>query len=288
MLRSIHLIVLSIAPVALFSQDSFTSNLTVRGEWNAITSWTSSGTDTDGIPDNDDEVTILSGDTIDLLHDQEVKTLTINNGGVLNHTNGNQIDVYGNYTNNGIQEGGNAESDLSFVTSGSILTGNGIIRNKGELKINANLTLSNFADLTIATETEINFDGAYTVTNNGTIAINDNLNGFSNCSWIQGTGAILKFGHNSTPLKGGLNLDCSTHQNTFIYNKNGNHDSIAPVTYHHLTIDISNTNKEAHLKNNIIVLGNLTINKGHLTTHAETVLTVTGTTIINTGGTLGF
>ena len=50
MLRSIHLILLSITPITLLSQDSFTSNVTARGEWNVITSWTSSGTDSDGIP----------------------------------------------------------------------------------------------------------------------------------------------------------------------------------------------------------------------------------------------
>jgi hypothetical protein len=289
MLRSFHFIALTILPFLLVGQDTFTSNANGRGPWHFAENWTRVGiADADGIPDSDDRVIISSGDTIDLERDEEVNTLTINSNAVLNHRTGNKITVNGNYTNNGIQQEGSGGSDLIFATDGIFIDGSGSISNAGEVIIAANLTIAATADLTIELGTEINFIGPHTVTNNGILDINDNFNGFAGCSWIQGTGSSIKFGHNSTPLNGAGSLDCSTNMNSFIYDKNNKHDSIAPVTYYHLTIDIANTTKVAHVKNDITVIGDLTINSGRLTTHSGKTLTVNGNTTLNTGGTLMF
>ncbi len=289
MLRSIHFIALSILPSLLVGQDTFTSNVNGRGPWDLSENWNRTGVaDADGIPDSDDHVIISTGDTIDLERDEEVKRLTISNGAVLNHTTANKITVYGNYTNNGIQQEGSASSDLIFTTDGTSIDGTGIIANTGEVIIAANLTIAASADLTLALGTELNFIGAYTVTNNGALDINDNFNGFVGCSWIQGSESSIKFGHNSVPLNGAGTLDCSTNVNSFTYDKNNVHDSLAPVSYYHLTIDIANTTKMAHVKNDITVNGDLTINSGCLTTHSGITLTVNGTTTLNTGGTLMF
>ncbi len=270
------------------AQGTFTSNVTDRGNWNVSGSWTlTSGSDVDGIPDSDDDVTIINGDTIDLVSDEEVSTLTIDAGGVLMHSNNDQISVYGNYTNNGVQDGGNNGSDLLFITAGSVLDGSGIISNDGDIHINANLTIATTANLNIESGTETAFNGAHTVTNNGTIDINDDLTGFAGCTWTQGLNSVLKFGNNSIPVTDGT-LDCSTNANTFFYDKGNTHDSILPIDYHHLTIDISNTNRAANAKNDFTVNGNLTINSGRIMTNSGVTLTVSGTTTINTGGTLGF
>ncbi|RCK73120.1 MAG: Cell surface protein [Ignavibacteriae bacterium] len=80
------IIFLFLASQTVFSQGVF--NSAQSGNWNSASTWTLvSGSDSDGIPDSDDDATILNGHTVSIVASQSIKNLTINNGGVLQGPN---------------------------------------------------------------------------------------------------------------------------------------------------------------------------------------------------------
>lgn len=73
---------LFLASQVVFSQGVF--NSAQSGNWNVASTWTLvSGSDSDGIPDSDDDVIILGGHIVSLPASANVKNITINGGGSL-------------------------------------------------------------------------------------------------------------------------------------------------------------------------------------------------------------
>ncbi len=117
-----------------FSQGVFNSNQS--GNWNVTSTWTLvSGSDSDGIPDSDDDATILNGHTVSLVASASIKNLTINNGGSLIGPNTGTtiyyLRIYGtSLVNNGTLGGSPAGTRLGLepANSGGTVTisGSGI------------------------------------------------------------------------------------------------------------------------------------------------------------------
>ena len=75
---------------------SFSSRAT--GNWNVATTWTlTSGSDADGIPDTDDNVTVGSNHAIVLVSATTITSLTMNSGSI---TGANTLTITGNFTMN--------------------------------------------------------------------------------------------------------------------------------------------------------------------------------------------
>ena len=117
----------------LQAQAVFESN-TANGDWDAAGSWTLiSGSDADGIPDANDDVTILAGDQINVEPSGTVTIDDITVTGTLNFgSNGRTLQVDGNMTMNGT----------------SAITGNNG-GNTRVLSVSGNLTISTGASATI-------------------------------------------------------------------------------------------------------------------------------------------
>jgi hypothetical protein len=122
----------------LFVQFSFGQgvfNSAATGAWNVAGSWTLvSGTDSDGIPDSDDDVTVLNGHVINLPASVNAKNVTVNLGGaIIGPNTGSTIyylRVYGtSLINNGTLGGTFQGTNLGFEPANSTgtvtLTGSG-------------------------------------------------------------------------------------------------------------------------------------------------------------------
>lgn len=121
----------------LFVQFSFGQgvfNSAASGAWNVAGSWTLiSGSDTDGIPDSDDDVTVLNGHVINLPLSVSGKNVTVNSGGTIIGPNiGTTIyylRVYGtSLINNGTLGGADAGTRLGLepANSGGTVTLSGL------------------------------------------------------------------------------------------------------------------------------------------------------------------
>ncbi len=112
----------------LFVQFSFGQgvfNSAASGAWNSAGSWTLvSGSDADGIPDSDDDVTILNGHVIDLSESANAKNVTINSGGRIIGPNAAStiyyLRIYGSsLINNGTLGGADAGTRLGLEPANS-------------------------------------------------------------------------------------------------------------------------------------------------------------------------
>ncbi|MBI1769315.1 MAG: S-layer family protein, partial [Bacteroidetes bacterium] len=110
-----------------FGQGNFNSAAT--GNWNAAGSWTLvSGVDGDGVPDANDNVTILNGHNITVNVASNVNTFIINSGGTITATNAltattppNTVNSGGTYIHN--QNGGTIPTATWGATSTCSITG---------------------------------------------------------------------------------------------------------------------------------------------------------------------
>lgn len=126
----------------VYSQASFRSN-TTSGNWNASGSWTLlSGEDSDGVPDADDNVTIRSGDQINIRNgNQACSDLSI--VGNLNYTRNRTLTVNGNLV----------------MSESATLTGDNAAR---VLDVSGTFTVSSGANVSISGQ-DITIDGLTTI-----------------------------------------------------------------------------------------------------------------------------
>lgn len=238
---------------------TFNSNAT--GQFNSAASWVlTGGADADGIPDVNDDVTILTGHVITCSSvataNSIVAGITINLGGTLTVSSPRTLSIWGNYQNNGTESG-----------NGSIIykpTASTTISGSGTFSATLGYTWSAGADRTINAGTVIN-KGSTTlsiqsaiVTNLGTITV---LNAAASGTglFVNGTGATLTIRIGSA--FSGAKLDASAANNTvilayyslFVINPLGG-------VYHHLTIGGTGS---LRLSANLTVNGNFVINGGN-------------------------
>ena len=247
-MKKILLFVLAFSIKTGMHAATFTS--IASGNFNASTTWSFTGTDTDGIPDQTDDVTITAGRTVTLNSTANAKTLTINATGVL-AMNNNQMLVWGNFTNNGSTSGNGTWQFRSLGT----FSGNGISNNG---------TIYFFSTYTIAAGVSISKPGyivvSYncTVTNKGSINLTANgvLNIYSGGKWINSTGSTLAVSGNV--INSGI-IDASAVPNNFIYNTAAYNSVMGTnATYYNLTLNSSIAATKS-ITGNLTVLNNLTI-----------------------------
>lgn len=229
----------------------------VTAPWTSASSWVFTG-DADGIPDADDNVTILSSETITWNANISCNNLTVN--GVLHHNTASTVRtlyIYGNYILNGSEAGSGA---YSFQGSGNSISGTGSFNAYTRWTISANTTIQSNV---VATKMyAVKFYGGADVTNFGNITLTSTAEYAPGSVWINGTGSTLTIRTGDIMTNG--TLDVSSNVNTFSPNYTIGAD-IVPATFnntcHHFVIG---GNKPVRLSTNMQVNGNMTLQSGAL------------------------
>lgn len=232
------------------------------GTWSAPATWTiTSGTDGDGKPDNDDDVTINAGHVIALSAAETAKTL-LNNGTI--QGNANKLNMYGNFNNNGSVSG---LSYLYFWTASTFST-SVVFNGATNWWVSKNLTISSGGAISLSGIT-INA----TVTNLGSFNVQGNFSMSSTGKWINSTASTLTLSAMSSTV--GV-LDASATGNTVIY-KGTLIKKVINSTYYNLTL-LGATSTTRTAQGNLTVLNDLTIGSasGHVFNLNNFNLTVGG------------
>jgi hypothetical protein len=229
-----------------------TFNSAMTGNWGTAATWTVTGVDADGIPDIDDDVTILAGHTItNNLAIARCLSLNLNVNGTL-ALNGLNMRIYGNFNKSGIMTGSGA---FFFYNTGTI-TATTTISNIGGWYFYGNTTIS--AGTLIQKQNTFTINAGATVTNNGTVRLTNGSLTLSG-SWINGAGSLLDIARSIT---GSGLFNCSANANTVSYNSNlSTTIRCNNATYYNLTLNTGPAITKA-MNNNLTVLNNLTINAG--------------------------
>lgn len=214
------------------------------GTWSAPATWSFTGTDADGIPDSDDDVTIVSSHSITLTSASNFKTLTIQASAILNG-NGQTLRSYGDVNNNGTLTG----TITYLVMAPTVFYSSTSINAPGNWYTYANFTIA--AGTTINKQNYIYANNSSIITNLGSVKMSGgSVTLYSSSSWINGVNSSLEI---SAALGGNLNFNFTATGNTIIYNSVS---TILSKTYYNLTLS-GGGNKI--LQGNTVVTNNLTL-----------------------------
>lgn len=260
-----------------FAQGNFQSNAT--GNWNVAGTWTLvSGADADGIPDANDNATILSPHTVSLVGASAATAVTIDLGGTLN-TNGNTLTASGNFTLNGTWSG---TGTVTLTGAATTISGAGSSTGASSLSITTGAK-SIVAGSNLSFAGNVAITGAITATNNGDVSIAGNLTGsVAGSTWLNAASSNLSIG--GALLATGT-LTATANPNTVNYNGTAAlNQTVKGTTYHHLSVTRGASNA-ALITAATTLNGDLLVASGTLDARGVNV-TVNGTTTL--GGTLTF
>jgi hypothetical protein len=209
----------------LFSQGVYES--IADGEWNDVSTWNRvSGTQTGpDYPELDDDATIKDGHDVistGTNNDISVNDLTIESTGTLT-INDLQIDLFidGDINLYGsINSTSGNPNKVYLQTNNKTLDGDGLVDMKGgdQLIIEVDCNFVVGSDLTFDL-TQINLGGNTTMTNNGTVNLNQNIaktGGGASAVWVQNANSILNVGGSFN-----VNIDVSANAVPNDVNYNG-------------------------------------------------------------------
>ena len=167
-----HLITVEAGEVVLKSGAGTAGTITARatGDWNLASTW-----DCNCVPDFEDDVIIPSGFTVTVDAAAECNNITIETGGTLDHSGATTLQVYGNWTNNGIYSSGSGTIEFTgsadaVIGGSSTTTFSNFILNKGS-DVTTDLTVK--TDITI---TDLTFENGVLDIESGTTDIADIVN----------------------------------------------------------------------------------------------------------------
>ncbi|MBX7093214.1 MAG: hypothetical protein K1X56_00710 [Flavobacteriales bacterium] len=227
---------------------TFTSNGT--GAWDQPGTWIFSG-DANGIPDADDDVTILSGHVVTVGGgiNGNCLTLTVNNGG--NIAIGSAVlYIWGDYTNNGIESSSGA---ISFKNSG-LISGTGTFGASVRYTIANTRTIS--AGTVITKNVTVRFLDNVVVTNNGSLTLTSTVNG-NNVTFTNGATGSLTLKTTGFLNGAGNVFNASASGNTVTVQYNSSTlPAASSSTFHHLVINGTNITQPS----SSVVNGNFTVN----------------------------
>jgi hypothetical protein len=235
--------------VGLNTISSATFSSVSSGTWSAPATWTvTSGTDADGIPDADDDVTINAGHNVSLsLANSYVKAFT-NNGTLIG--NSKKFNSYGNFTNNGSISG-----IVLYIHATCVFASLSPFSGAISWWINGNLTIA--PGTSISTYNALNVYSGRVVSNLGSVYLGGVLVLNGTGSWINGTNSSLTLNANITNTG---SLIASSNGNTVLY-RGVSCNQIKSAIYYNLTIASANTTTRT-ATGNITVLNNFLLGSG--------------------------
>ncbi len=196
----------------LYSQGIFESNVAPSGNWNNAGNWTLiSGSDADGIPDSDDDVTILAADQINIAAagTTSVDDLTIT--GTLNFSSNNRtLSVGGNLTMTGASAvtGNNANRNLSVtgnfnVSSGATATINGQrVTISGTTTLDGELSFTNATGIKTFGTIDVNASGHWNNNSEEDFIITGNIINDGTWTGCSNTGCLYDFTNTTGTISG--------------------------------------------------------------------------------------
>lgn len=239
------LTLLTLTPILSFSQATITSF--TSGNWNQAGTWNG------GVPPgNTENAVIASGHTVTLAGAETVNDMTIESGATLIDNNKN-MTINGNFTLDGTFDG---KKDLVLNGAGAWIDGFGTKTNMGNVTISGgDKSIQTTANLNF-TKGKINISAGLTVTNNGTVTLNDIVIGLTaTATWINATNSTLYV------LKDVMttgDLVASADGNTVVYQRNKAQVVKLPVGGSYYNLIASGTGVKS-LEGATNVLGDLTI-----------------------------
>ncbi|WP_074780397.1 HYR domain-containing protein [Draconibacterium orientale] len=166
-----HLITVEAGEVVLKSGAGTAGTITARatGDWNLASTW-----DCNCVPDFEDDVIIPSGFTVTVDAAAECNNITIETGGTLDHSGATTLQVYGNWTNNGIYSSGSGTIEFTgsadAVIGGSSTTSfNNFILNKGS-DVSSSLEINSVGAVSLGSYT---FSSGLLVLSTGSYTLSD-------------------------------------------------------------------------------------------------------------------
>lgn len=187
------------------AQGTYTS--VSSGNWSDHTIWSENA-----VPTASDDVVIASGHTVSFDGVLTMRNLTINAGGTVTDV-GQPVTITGDFNVNGIYAG---IGEIRLTGSGSTIGGTGMITNTNNLVIEGNKIILATAQLS-KTAGDLQINGAYTVTNHGSVNVSGNINGGEivlMALWVNAENSTLAMGGN---LGINVQLDASAPGNTIAY-----------------------------------------------------------------------
>ena len=239
------------ALLGLNNINAATFSSVATGTWSTPATWNVTGTDADGIPDNDDDVSINGGHSITLSGAGTFKTLKINASGSL-VGNSQTINAYGNFTNNGSVSG---TLVCKFYASG-VFSSSSTYTNPGDWAFYGNITYTIAAGTNINKINYFNLNNTSVVTNLGNVQLTGSINVWSSSMWINGVNSSLQIGQSIQGRTSG-GLDASSSGNTIIYNSSSAAINVYPTVYYNLTFNGAAFWKTVQA--DLVVLNNFTL-----------------------------
>ncbi len=251
MKKFLSLLVLCTSFVLTSKSAVFTS--VASGNYNAASTWTFTGSDSNGIPDNDDDVTVAGAHTITLTSSSNARTLIIDVGGILN-LNSLTMLVWGDFTNNGSTTGFGA---WQFRAVGTFSGNN--LNNNGHIYFYANYVIAPGVSITKTGQLIVSYNCEVTNHGNVNLIANGVLNIYPGGKWINAANSTL--GVSANVINNGI-IDASAVPNIFRYQTNGyNTIMTTNATYYNLALNTATTGTKV-LVGDLIVLNNITTNSG--------------------------
>ena len=285
------------------------------GSFFAATTWSSTG-DTDGIPDQDDDVTIAAGHTVSLGSTlSRCRDLTINATGRISSTSISfSLVVYGDYINSGSEQG---TGTIQLNKTNGSISGSGVYSTGFAWNFVGNTTIA--STVTVSKSVKSRIKWGTTVTNQGSVtllAAGQMVGDAASATWLNGaTGTVtLRTSNfmttgikNFTTAGNTLNMQYTGALLTVSGNTYGNLGILSGTTTVGTTITLlGNLSISASTTlnlgaNNINIGGNVTINGTFTQTAGQTVTlngsamqtwagnaTLTNLTVNNTGAGVSF
>ena len=192
--------------------------------------WTAGSTWVGGVaPANTDSAVIATtgGNSVTIGGAATNAGLTVNSGAVLNFTGAFVLTENGNVVDNGSITG--STGTITMNSNGLTMDGSGSI---GSIVLaNQNFSFLSTASLTINNDVQSN---GRTVTNNGTVTLNNYARTGGTATWTQGTNAVANISGAFTPA-GNVTLNATASGNTVNYS--GTTQSPKATAYVNLTLD---------------------------------------------------
>lgn len=270
-----------------FVSNAATFSSISSGTWNAPATWNVTGSDADGIPDTDDNVTINGGHNVILGSPSYFGTLLIQSTGILNG-NSQALRGYGDFTVNGSVSG-----ILHYVVMApTVFSSASVYTAPGNWYTYANLTIA--AGTSLIKQNYFYMNSTGVVTNLGSVRLTGGTvtQNSNNASWINGVNSTLDVAVNFPGFK---NFDFTATGNTMIYNTA---TAILPEVYYNLTLTGGGTKS---ISADLTVLNDLRLNTsggnvlnfnnfnasigGNWTNNANTTCTNQGIITFNGSGT---
>lgn len=249
-MRNFYTLIVLILLGLNYNATAATFSSVASGTWSAPATWTiTAGTDDNGIPDGNDDVTVSTNHTVTINSSSVYAKTFVNNGTV---RGGNAYFwVYGSFTNNGQFS---QQLFSIYVMSGCLLSSTTAFNGTQTIDVNGgNLTIA--PNTTVNLSSNLRIRASRQITNNGSLSVPGTITSYSSSIFTNGVNSNLTISRN-IPSLGTYNF--SSANNTVVYNSSII-NQIKGTTYYNLIVNASSTKT---VTGTTIIGGNLTINSG--------------------------